>query len=72
MILFNFFAESPCVDKWNLLRSLEVINIEVPKEDYEKGISKRKEQENVMKEGEENKTSEELKEMLENVEVPVD
>lgn len=32
VILFNFFEESPCPEKWHLLKSLNVTAIEVEKE----------------------------------------
>lgn len=43
VILFNFFVESPCPEKWNLLKSLNVITADIPKEEYEKNLSRHNE-----------------------------
>jgi hypothetical protein len=32
VILFNFFAESNCPEKWNLLKYLSIISTLIPKE----------------------------------------
>lgn len=40
VILFNFFEESPCPEKWHLLKSLNVTAIEVEKEEYERNLSR--------------------------------
>lgn len=50
VILFNFFAESPCADKWHLLKTLDVVSAEIPKEEYEKNLSRHKPQENKIEE----------------------
>ena len=42
VILFNFFNESACAEKWHLLKSLDVATFDVPKEEYEKAISRHK------------------------------
>lgn len=34
VILFNFFTESKCVDKWNLLKFLKVVINEVDAQEY--------------------------------------
>lgn len=39
MILFNFFAESKCADKWNLIKYLKVIDEEIPLREYEKLVT---------------------------------
>ena len=40
VILFNFFDESQCKDKWNLLKFLKVIFKEMKREEYESSITK--------------------------------
>lgn len=40
VILFNFFQESPCPEKWNLLKNLQVATVEIEKEEYEKNLSR--------------------------------
>lgn len=40
VILFNFFTETKCADRWNLLKFLKVIIEEVDKEVYEKNITR--------------------------------
>lgn len=40
VILFNFFEESPCPEKWHLLKSLNVSAVEVEKEEYERNLSR--------------------------------
>lgn len=45
VILFDFFAESPCPEKWSLLKNLDVMSFEIEKEEYEKNISRHKVQE---------------------------
>lgn len=40
VILFNFFDESKCRDKWNLLKFLKVIIKEMDRSDYERSITK--------------------------------
>jgi uncharacterized protein YktB (UPF0637 family) len=39
VILFNFFAESKCADKWNLIKYLKVIDEEIPLREYEKLVT---------------------------------
>jgi hypothetical protein len=43
VILFNFFQESPCPDKWSLLKSLNVVSTEIDKDEYERNLSKHSE-----------------------------
>ena len=38
--MFNFFTETKCGDKWNLLKFLKVAIEEVEKAEYEKTITK--------------------------------
>lgn len=40
VILFNFFEESPCPEKWHLLKNLNVVTSEIPKEEYEQNLSR--------------------------------
>ena len=74
VILFNFFDESPCDEKWNLLKTLDVASFEVPKEEYEKNLSIHTAKQKKMEEEEEvdEKKGETLGEIMEHVEVPVD
>jgi len=39
VILFNFFSESQCADKWNLIKFLKVIDEEIPVKEYEKMVT---------------------------------
>ena len=58
VILFNFFSETKCPEKWNLLKFLKVIIDEVDKDQYEKNITKHEDYE-------ENKNKEEIGEKSE-------
>ena len=42
VILFNFFAESKCADKWNLVKFLKIIDEEVSLKDFEKMVTQHK------------------------------
>lgn len=43
VILFNFFTETKCGDKWNLLKFLKVIVEEMDRLDYERNLTKHEE-----------------------------
>lgn len=40
MILFNFFTESKCSEKWNLLKYLHVVDMLLAKDEYENYLTK--------------------------------
>ncbi len=39
VILFNYFTESKCPEKWNLLKYLNTVETESTKEEYEEMIT---------------------------------
>lgn len=42
VILFNFFTESKCADRWNLIKYLKVIDEEIPVKEFEKMVTQHK------------------------------
>ena len=43
VILFDFFSETPCGDKWSILSTLGVAQFDIDKDDYERNLSKHRE-----------------------------